>query len=127
MYVCSEGRFPERTPKETSVAGDETFAFCEHLPETEPKKIPPWMETVNSLVPAAFSGKVIGYGTRSLGGMYGLPLGALSKGHLHRDDTRRKPFVATSSCISSALAGAAFSRVVTCADAPFVLVDKLGN
>lgn len=74
----SEGRFPDRTPHETSVAEDDAFFFPpaeRNAPETGPTAAKgskrsagaggaavgspaPWMETIKSLVPAAFSGKV---------------------------------------------------------------------
>lgn len=59
-YVCSEGQFPERTLRESSIAESNTFLFRENdTPDVDAKKTPQWMETVKSLVPSAFSGKVI--------------------------------------------------------------------
>lgn len=67
----SEGNFPERAARETAVAEDDSF-FSSMKPTTtgtpsvNDKKAKssaavataPWMETVKSLVPASFSGKV---------------------------------------------------------------------
>lgn len=67
-----EGRFPERSPNETSVAEEDAFfSSAEHnAQETSPAATKggskraavvspaPWMETIKSLVPAAYSGKV---------------------------------------------------------------------
>lgn len=74
LFVSSsEGRFPERTANETSVAEDDAFwsvgnpqavgAGATATTTTAGAKnkksaAPPWMETVKSLVPASFSGKV---------------------------------------------------------------------
>lgn len=72
-----EGQFPERTAGETSVAEDDAF-FSSAVAATHSLKLDetaaaaknnkksnatagtsaPWMETVKSLVPTAFSGKV---------------------------------------------------------------------
>lgn len=59
MCVCREGCFAERTTRETAANEDDAFSFCQQLSdEAEAKNRPPWMETVKSLVPSAFSGKV---------------------------------------------------------------------
>lgn len=38
---------------------DDAFSFCHQLPESEAKQAKlPWMETIKSLVPTVYSGKV---------------------------------------------------------------------